>query len=79
MYEHRHSEKPALSKIATVSKPYTAKKQYRKLKKKIFPEKELGGYSPNSYIYVSVSDLYIPLIGLSILLREKRWAERGNV
>ncbi len=27
--------------------------------KQIFPEKELPGYSPNSYIHVSVSDLYI--------------------
>jgi hypothetical protein len=34
--------------------------------KQIFPEKELRGYSPNSYIHVSVSDLYIPLIGLPI-------------
>jgi hypothetical protein len=31
--------------------------------KQIFPGKELRGYSPNSYIHVSVSDLYIPLIG----------------
>jgi len=34
---------------------------------------------PKSYIYVSVSDLYISLIGLPILLQEKRWAERGNI
>ncbi len=32
--------------------------------KQIFAGKELRGYSPNSYIHVSVSDLYIPLIGL---------------
>ena len=44
----------------------------------VFPEKELRGYSPNSYIYVSVSGLYIPLIGLPILLQGNRWAERGN-
>jgi hypothetical protein len=31
--------------------------------KQIFPEKELRGHSPNSYIYVSVGDLYIPTIG----------------
>jgi hypothetical protein len=47
--------------------------------KQIFPGKELRGYSPNSYIHVSVSDLYIPLIGLFILLQEIRWAERGNI
>jgi hypothetical protein len=49
--------------------------------KQIFLGKELGGYSPNSYIHVSVSDLYIPLIDLPnlILLQENRWAERGNI
>jgi hypothetical protein len=30
--------------------------------KQIFPGKELCGYSPNSYIHISVSDLYIPQI-----------------
>jgi hypothetical protein len=40
--------------------------------KQIFPEKELCCHSPNSYIHVSVSDLYmyIPIIGLPILLQE---------
>jgi hypothetical protein len=38
--------------------------------KQIFPGKELHGYSPNSYIHVSVSDLYIPLTDLPILLQE---------
>ena len=47
--------------------------------KQIFPGKELRGYRPNSYIHVSVSDLYIPLIGLPILLQGNRWAERGNI
>ncbi len=49
---------------------YTAKNQYQKFEK-IFPEKELHGHSPNFYIHVSVSDLYIPTIDLlSILLLE---------
>jgi hypothetical protein len=34
---------------------------------------------PNSYIPVSVSDLYIPTIGLPILLHENRWTDRGNI
>ncbi len=39
--------------------------------KQIFPEKELRGlFSPNFHIHVSVSDLYIPMIGLLILLQE---------
>jgi hypothetical protein len=32
--------------------------------KRIFPEKDLSGHSPNFYIHVSVSDLYIPTIKL---------------
>jgi hypothetical protein len=46
--------------------------------KQIFPEKELRGHSPNSYIHVSVSDLTIPMSGLFILLQENRWTDRGN-
>jgi hypothetical protein len=37
--------------------------------KQIFPEKELRGLGPNFRIHVSVSDLYIPTIGLPILLQ----------
>jgi hypothetical protein len=29
----------------------------------VFPEKKLFGLSPNSYIQMSLSDLYIPRIG----------------
>jgi hypothetical protein len=47
--------------------------------KQIFPAKELRGLSPNSYIHVSVSDSYIPTIGLPILLQENRWTDRGNI
>jgi hypothetical protein len=35
--------------------------------------------SPNSYIHVSVSDLYIPTIGLPVLLQKNRWTDRGNM
>jgi hypothetical protein len=38
--------------------------------KQIFPEKEYRGLSPNLHIHASVSDLYIPTIGLPILLEE---------
>ncbi len=48
---------------------HTAKTQYQK-SEQIFPEKELRGHSPNPYIHVSVSDLYIPTIGLTILRHE---------
>jgi hypothetical protein len=38
--------------------------------KQIFPEKEYLGLSSNFHIHASVSDLYIPTIGLPILLEE---------
>jgi hypothetical protein len=40
---------------------------------------KLRGLSLNSYIYVSVGDLYIPTMGLPILLQENRWTDRGNI
>ncbi len=42
----------------------------RKNAKQIFPEKEYRGLSPNFYIHVSVSELYIPTMGLPFLLEE---------
>jgi hypothetical protein len=35
--------------------------------------------SPNFHIHVSVRDLYIPSIGLSILLQPKRQTNPGNM
>ncbi len=43
--------------------------------KQIFPEKELRGLSPSIHIHVSASDLYIPTIGLPILLQENMWTD----
>jgi hypothetical protein len=40
---------------------------------------KLRSLSPNSHIDFSVSDLYIPAIGLPILLKEKRWTDSGNI
>jgi hypothetical protein len=36
---------------------------------------KLHGLSPNSYIHVSVSDLYIPTTGLPIMLQKNRWTD----
>ncbi len=47
--------------------------------KQIFPKMELYGLSPNFHIYVSVSDLYIPTIGLPILLQENLCSDTGNI
>ncbi len=38
--------------------------------KQIFPEKEYRGLSPNFHIHVSVGELYIPTVGLPVLLEE---------
>jgi hypothetical protein len=46
--------------------------------KQIFPEKKLRGLSPNFHTYESVSDLYIPMIDLPILLQENMWTDPGT-
>jgi hypothetical protein len=38
----------------------------------VFPEKKLRSLNPNSYIHVSVSDLYNPRIGPHIWLQQHR-------
>jgi hypothetical protein len=38
--------------------------------RQIFPEKEYRGLSPNFHIHMSVRELYIPTIGLPVLLEE---------
>jgi hypothetical protein len=40
---------------------------------------ELYVLSPNFQIHVSVSDLYIPRIGLPFLLQPNRQADPGNI
>jgi hypothetical protein len=49
---------------------YTLQRHNTEISKQIFPEKEDGGRSPNFHIHISVRDLYIPTIGLPILLEE---------
>jgi hypothetical protein len=50
----------------------TLQRQYTENSKQIFPEMKLRGLSPNFYIPISVSNLYIPMIGLPILLQKNR-------
>jgi hypothetical protein len=45
----------------------------------VLPEIKLRGLVSNSYIHVSVSDLYIPTIGSSILLQQNMQADRWNI
>ncbi len=49
---------------------YTLQRQNAEYLKQIFPEKEYQGLSPNFYIHVSVSELYISTMGLPFLLEE---------
>jgi hypothetical protein len=51
----------------------------QKLLKRIFPEKELRSPSPYLDVHVSVSNLYIPTIGLPILLQENMWTDPGSI
>ncbi len=51
--------------------PSALQRYYTENSKLIFPEKELRGHSPNSYIH-------IPTISLHILLQENRSTDPGN-
>jgi hypothetical protein len=55
------------------------KGHYTENSKQIYPEMKLRGLVPNSDIHVSVRDLFIPTIGLAILLQENRRTDRGNI
>jgi hypothetical protein len=46
--------------------------------KQIFPEMTLRGLVSKSYIHVSVSNLYIPTIGLPILIQENVLPDCGH-
>ena len=48
----------------------TLQRQNAENLKQIFPEKEYRDLSPNLHIHVSVSELYIPAMGLPFLLEE---------
>jgi hypothetical protein len=45
----------------------------------LFPKENYIVLSPNFHIHVSVSDLYIPRIGLPILLQPKKQADPENI
>jgi hypothetical protein len=48
----------------------TLQRQNAENLKQIFPEKEYRGLRPNFHIHVSMSELYIPTMGLPVLLEE---------
>ncbi len=53
---------------------YTLQRHNTENSKQIYLEKELRCLSPNFYMHVSVSDLYI-----HILLQENMWTDPGNI
>ncbi len=66
------------TEIWTPTPKYAAKTQYRNIETNI-PRKGIARpLSPNFHIQVSVSDLYIPMIGLATLLQENIWTDPGN-
>ncbi len=47
--------------------------------KLLFPKQNYNFLSPSSYTRISVRDLYISRIGLSILLPGNMWTDPGNI
>jgi hypothetical protein len=56
--------------LCTPQSDGTLQRQNAENLKQIFPEKEYRCLSPNFHIHVSVSELYIPTMGLPVLLEE---------
>ncbi len=69
-YITRHQEKiqKDISLKSFITCCSSLQKRYTENSKLVFPEKELRGLSPHFHIHVPVIDLYIPRIGLPILL-----------
>ncbi len=70
-------KKPEVENLVTLSLQHyivtdstTLQRKNSEILKQIFPEKEYQGLSPNFHIHTYVSDLYIPMMGLPILLEE---------
>jgi hypothetical protein len=61
---------PSKATITNKTHPAALQRKKNEISKQIFPAKEYRGLSPNFHIHAFVSDLYIPTIGLSILLEE---------
>jgi hypothetical protein len=58
------------TQIGRRGKDHALQRQNAENLKQIFPEKEYRGLSPNFHFHVSVSELYIPTMGLPFLLEE---------
>jgi hypothetical protein len=64
---------------AHLAPPALQKRHYTENSKQIFPEMELVGLIPTSYIHISAGYLCIPRSSLPLLLQENRWTNCGNV
>jgi hypothetical protein len=56
--------------VSIIEKRTSLQRQNAENLKQIFPEKEYRDLSPSFHIHVSVSELYIPTMGLTFLLEE---------
>ena len=63
-------QKASNSPACSVHSLHALQRQNAENLKQIFPEKEYRDLSPNLHIHVSVSELYIPTMGLPFLLEE---------
>jgi hypothetical protein len=66
----------AMAVRQATSAQHALQRQNTEILKQIFPEKDHRGLSPNFHIHASVGDLYIPTIGLPILLEEILYVDR---
>jgi hypothetical protein len=73
MSVHRHVVGTGILTILLVLKHCTENS------KQIFPEMKLCGLFRNSYIHVSVTDLYNPRWVRLFLLQQDRWTYRGKI
>jgi len=67
---HSHSARSHPHSARSYLHSATLQRQNAENLKQIFPEKEYRGFSPNFHIHASVSELYIPTMGLPFLLEE---------
>ncbi len=69
-YSETKENASKLMKMTRTHSSTALQRQIAENLKQIFPDKEYRGLSPNFHIHVSVSELYIPAMGLPFLLED---------
>ncbi len=78
LYSDELLDRPALSGHTLFCDAHY-KETITKILNKHSQKRNCAASVPISILYVSVSDLYIPTIGLPILLQENMWTHPGNI